>query len=46
VPTSDLLGLYPTWETLLPQVVLLLVAAGVVWLSLHPRRSGSALAAA
>jgi high-affinity iron transporter len=30
LPSSDLLGLYPTWETTLPQLALLLVAIGVV----------------
>jgi high-affinity iron transporter len=32
VPSFDLLGLYPTWETLLPQVVLLTVALLVLLL--------------
>lgn len=30
VPTIDLLGVYPTWETLLPQIVLVLLAIGGV----------------
>jgi high-affinity iron transporter len=30
LPTSDLLGLYPTWETTLPQLGLLVLAIGVV----------------
>jgi high-affinity iron transporter len=45
VPTSDVLGVYSTWETLLPQLALLLIAAGVVWLSLRPRRESGRLAA-
>lgn len=39
VPSSDLLGVYPTWETLLPQLALLCIAAGVLWLSLRGSRS-------
>jgi high-affinity Fe2+/Pb2+ permease len=47
VPTNDVLGVYSTWETLVPQLVLLLIAAAVVWLSLRGRRaSGGTLAAA
>ncbi|MBV9175050.1 MAG: FTR1 family iron permease [Chloroflexi bacterium] len=45
VPTSDFLGVYPTWETLLPQVLLVLLAAGVVWMSVRrprPARVASA----
>lgn len=30
VPVVDLLGIYPTWETLLPQIILLALAAGGV----------------
>jgi len=41
VPTSDVLGVYSTWETLVPQLVLLLIAAAVVWLSLRGRRQPS-----
>jgi high-affinity iron transporter len=33
MPSSDLLGVYPTWETMLPQVALLAIAAAIVWLS-------------
>lgn len=35
LPSSDTLGLYPTWETTLPQLVLLVAAVAVV---LHMRR--------
>ncbi len=35
LPTSDPLGFYPTWETALPQVVLLLAAGIVVWLTMR-----------
>lgn len=28
VPTIDLLGIYPTWETLLPQILLVLIIVG------------------
>jgi high-affinity iron transporter len=37
LPSSDVLGLYPTWETALPQIVLLVVAAAIIWASLRPR---------
>jgi high-affinity iron transporter len=37
LPSSDALGVYPTWETALPQVLLLVVAALVIWASLRPR---------
>ncbi|HMM21372.1 MAG TPA: FTR1 family iron permease [Selenomonadales bacterium] len=37
VETVDLLGIYPTWETLTPQIVLLLLAVGGV---LYQRRKG------
>ena len=37
LPSSDALGVYPTWETALPQVLLLVVAAVVIWASLRPR---------
>lgn len=30
LPSSDLLGLYPTWETTVPQLVLIAIAIGVV----------------
>jgi high-affinity iron transporter len=42
LPSSDALGVYPTWETALPQVVLLLVAAAVVWASTRQRVRGPA----
>jgi high-affinity iron transporter len=38
VPSSDILGVYPTWETVLPQLVLLLIALGIVWVSLRAPR--------
>jgi high-affinity iron transporter len=41
VPSSDILGVYPTWETVLPQLVLLLVALGIVWFSLRTPRTAS-----
>jgi high-affinity iron transporter len=37
LPSSDALGVYPTWETALPQIVLLIVAGVVIWVSLRPR---------
>jgi high-affinity iron transporter len=37
LPSSDALGLYPTWETAIPQVALLTIAAAVLWLSLRQR---------
>jgi high-affinity iron transporter len=37
LPSSDALGVYPTWETALPQVLLLVLAALVIWASLRPR---------
>jgi high-affinity iron transporter len=45
VPASDVLGIFPTWETALAQVVLLAVAVAVVWATLrHAGRRGSPLA--
>ena len=44
LPSSDLLGVYPTWESVLPQLMLLVVAAGVVWWSVRQAR-GPQLAA-
>jgi high-affinity iron transporter len=35
VPASDAFGVYPTWETALPQLLLLAIAAGVVWLTMR-----------
>ena len=40
LPASDGLGLYPTWETTLPQLVLLVVAVGIViYTRLHTART-------
>jgi len=39
----DLLGIYPTWETLLPQIVLVLLAIGGV---IYQRRRQAAPEAA
>ncbi|MEA2638744.1 MAG: high-affinity iron transporter [Chloroflexota bacterium] len=37
IPSVDLIGLYPTWETTLPQLALLLVAIGVIlWPRVRP----------
>jgi high-affinity iron transporter len=33
LPSSDVIGFYPTWQTVLPQMMLLLVAAAVLWLA-------------
>jgi high-affinity Fe2+/Pb2+ permease len=41
VPASDALGFYPTWETMLPQLVLLAVAAAVLWLTVRQQRQAS-----
>jgi high-affinity iron transporter len=46
VPSSDVLGVYPTWETLLPQALLLVIAVGVVWMSTRRARSHTDFAAA
>ena len=42
VPTIDLLGIYPTYETLIPQLVLVLAAVIAVF---YKRQSGKASAA-
>jgi high-affinity iron transporter len=46
LPGSDVLGVYPTWETALPQVVLLLAAGLVVYLSTRQRPTTSSVAVA
>jgi high-affinity iron transporter len=46
VPSSDVLGVYPTWETALPQLVLVLAAVAIVWLSLRGQRSATPAATA
>jgi high-affinity iron transporter len=33
LPSSDALGVYPTWETAVPQLVVLALAAAVLWLT-------------
>ena len=33
LPSNDVLGIYPTWQTVLPQLALVLVAAAVLWLA-------------
>jgi high-affinity iron transporter len=33
LPSSDALGVYPTWETAVPQLMLLALAAAVLWLT-------------
>jgi high-affinity iron transporter len=46
VPSSDVFGFYPTWETMLPQLALLAIAAAVVWLSArHQPRQATPTAA-
>jgi high-affinity iron transporter len=37
LPSSDALGVYPTWETALPQILLILMAAAVIWASTRQR---------
>jgi high-affinity iron transporter len=39
LPSSDALGVYPTWETALPQILLLVVAGVVIWASLRQQPS-------
>jgi high-affinity iron transporter len=46
LPSSDALGVYPTWETFVPQLVLILAALVIVWLSLRPQRAASSPAPA
>ena len=46
LPGSDFLGVYPTWETALPQLLLLIGAGLVLWITLRDQRRGSAPAAA
>jgi len=36
VPSIDLIGLYPTWQTTLPQLALLLLGLGVALWSMRP----------
>lgn len=37
LPTFDLLGIYPTWQTTLPQLALLVLAIVVLWSRSHAR---------
>jgi high-affinity iron transporter len=46
LPSSDLVGFYPTWQTVLPQITLLILAVAVLWLrqrqpSLYGKRSSA-----
>jgi high-affinity iron transporter len=41
----DLLGLFPTWETVIPQVLLLALAGMVIWYSYRAHKRKTALAA-
>jgi high-affinity iron transporter len=41
LPGNDVIGIYPTWETAVPQLAVLLIAAGVLWLSMR-RQPGAA----
>jgi len=45
LPGSDFLGVYPTWETALPQLLLLIAAGVVLWVTVRDQRRGSAAAA-
>jgi high-affinity iron transporter len=45
LPGSDIFGVYPTWETAVPQLVLLVGAGIVLWITLRDQRRGSALPA-
>jgi high-affinity iron transporter len=45
LPGSDFLGVYPTWETALPQLLLLIAAGAVLWVTVRDQRRGSAAAA-
>ena len=45
LPGSDVLGVYPTWETALPQLVLLIAACIVLWFTVRDQRQTSARAA-
>jgi high-affinity iron transporter len=42
LPGSDILGVYPTWETALPQLLLLVIAGLVLWITLREQRRSSA----
>ena len=46
LPGSDFLGVYPTWETALPQLLLLIAAGVVLWITLRDQRRGGPAAAA
>jgi len=45
LPGSDVLGVYPPWETALPQLVLLIAACIVLWFTVRDQRQTSARAA-
>jgi high-affinity iron transporter len=42
LPGSDILGVYPTWETALPQLLLLVIAGLVLWITVREQRRASA----
>jgi high-affinity iron transporter len=46
LPGSELLGVYPTWETALPQLLLLIAAGVVLWVTVRDQRRGSPASAA
>ncbi|HET6320043.1 MAG TPA: FTR1 family protein [Chloroflexota bacterium] len=46
LPGSEVLGMYPTWETALPQLLLLMAAAVILWFTLREQRRGVASPAA
>jgi high-affinity iron transporter len=39
LPSGELLGIFPTWETTVPQLVLLVVAAAIVWWTRQSQRA-------
>ncbi len=38
LPSGEMLGVFPTWETTVPQIALLVIAAAVVWWTRQPHR--------
>jgi high-affinity iron transporter len=42
LPGNDVIGIYPTWETALPQLLLLLAACAVLWITIREQRQATA----
>ncbi|HEU5011153.1 MAG TPA: FTR1 family protein [Roseiflexaceae bacterium] len=46
LPSGEFLGIFPTWETTVPQIVLLVIAAAVVWWTRQSQGQGARQSAA